>query len=418
MRITILTYGSRGDVQPYLALGLGLQRAGYRVRLAAPETFAAFVTGAGLDFAPLAGDPAILSQRLVDAAGLNAIRTMQAVMDYAIPLGVEVLGQCRAACQDADAVIYSFLLTVAAHEIALERGIPEIFAQMYPLFFPTGAFPALLFPRAPLFTAAANRLTHHVYTALFRGSNRLGYRYVQRRTPGLPPLRGGWPFDGPRPPLAFFGYSPRVIPRPEDWPAHAHVTGFWQVNDGADWQPPDDLAAFLAAGPPPVYVGFGSMISREMDAVTDVVLAALAQSGQRAVLQGGWGGLGRADLPEHVLYLESAPHDWLFPRMAALVHHGGAGTTATGLRAGIPAVIVSFAADQLFWAEKVAGLGVSPAPIPRRDLTPERLAYAIRVAAEHVPMRARAAALGEKLRAEDGVGAATRLISQYLQAHP
>src|SRR5690606_32740434 len=124
MQITILTYGSRGDVQPYVALGLGLQRAGYRVRLAAPEGFAAFVTGYGLGFAPLAGDPAELSQIFVDVAGLNGLRTAQAVMEYAFPLGRQVLEQCRAACQDADAVFYSFLMVFAAHEIALERGIP------------------------------------------------------------------------------------------------------------------------------------------------------------------------------------------------------------------------------------------------------------------------------------------------------
>ncbi len=413
MQITILTYGSRGDVQPYIALGLGLQRAGYRVRLAAPEGFAAFVTAYGLDFAPLAGDPAVLSQRLVDVAGLNPLRTMQEVIEYAFPLGLQVMAQCREACADADAIITSFLLTVAAHEIALERGIPEIFAQMYPLFVPTGEFPALLFPRLPVFTAAANRLTHHLYTALFRGSNRLSYGLLRRRYPELPPLHG-WPFDSPTPPLTVIGCSPQVIPRPADWPPHAHMTGYWLTDEGVAWTPPDDLATFLADGPPPVYVGFGSMISRDMDAVTATVLEALAWTGQRAVLLGGWGGLGRADLPETVLRIDAAPHDWLFPRMAAVVHHGGAGTTAAALRAGVPAVIVPFAADQAFWAERVRDLGVGPQPIPRRALTVDRLAYAIRVAVEHTPLRERAAALGARLRAEDGVARAVEIITAYL----
>ncbi len=417
MRITILTYGSRGDVQPYVALGLGLQRAGYRVRLAAPEGFADFVTAYGLDFAPLAGDPAVLSQRLVDVAGLNPLRTVQAVIAYAFPLGRQVLAQCREACADADAVIAGFLLAVAGHEIAVARGIPEIFAQMYPLFVPTAEFPALLFPRLPIFTAAANRLTHRLYTALFWGSNRLSYRLLQRRYPDLPPLHG-WPFDSPEPPLTLIGCSPQVIPRPADWPDHAHMTGFWLTDEGAGWTPPDDLAAFLEGGPPPVYVGFGSMISRDMDAVTTTVLEALARTGQRAVLLGGWGGLGRADLPATVLRIDAAPHDWLFPRMAAVVHHGGAGTTAAALRAGTPMVVVPFAADQAFWAGRVRALGVSPEPIPRRALTAEKLAYAIRVAAEHAPMRQRAAALGARIRAEDGVARAVEIIAAHLNQHP
>lgn len=414
MNITILTYGSRGDVQPYVALGRGLQQAGYSVRLAAPETFADFVTGYGLDFAPLAGDPTQLSAQLVDAAGLNPLRNMQAVFDYALPLGVRVLEGCRAACQDADAVVYGFLLTVAAHEIALELGIPEIFAQMYPMFVPTGDFPALMFPRSPFLTASANQLTHRVFTSLFRANNTVGYRIVQRHYPDLPPLKGDWPFDRTNPPLALFGYSPHVIPRPADWPGHAHVTGFWEVIKGADWQPPDDLVAFLAEGPPPVYIGFGSVVSDAMDTLTGIVLDALAQTGQRAILLGGWGGLGRADLPDSILRIDAAPHDWLFPRMAAVVHHGGVGTTAAGLRASVPSVLVPFAADQLFWGQKVVGLGVGPAPLPRRTLSPDRLAYAIRVAATHAPMRQRAAALGESLRAEDGVGTAVGLIKAYL----
>ncbi|NPV68394.1 MAG: glycosyltransferase family 1 protein [Anaerolineae bacterium] len=413
MRITILTYGSRGDVQPYVALGLGLQRAGYRVRLAAPEGFAGFVAAYGLDFAPLAGDPAVLSQRLVDVAGLNPLRTMQAVIEYAFPLGRQVLAQCREACADADAVLYSFLLTVAGHQIAVERGIPEIFAQLYPLFVPTGEFPALLFPRLPVFTAAANRLTHRLYTALFWGSNRLSYRILQRRYPDLPPLYG-WPFDSPAPPLTLIGCSPQVIPHPADWPNHAHMTGFWLTDEGAGWTPPDDLTAFLADGPPPVYVGFGSMISRDMDTVTAIVLEALARAGQRAVLLGGWGGLGRTDLPDSILRIDAAPHDWLFPRMAAVVHHGGAGTTAAALRAGVPTVIVPFAADQAYWAGRVLALGVSPEPIPRRALTARKLAYAIRVAVEHAPMRQRAAALGARIRAEDGVARAVEIITAYL----
>ncbi|MBN2472344.1 MAG: glycosyltransferase family 1 protein [Anaerolineae bacterium] len=413
MRITILTYGSRGDVEPYVALGLGLQQAGYAVRLAAPGVFADFVAGHGLDFTPLAGDPAELSRELVDRAGLNPITTMQAVIEYAFPLGLEVLAGCRDACRDADAVIFGFLMTYAAHQIARERGIPEIFAQMYPMFFETGAFPALMFPEIPAFSAAYNRFSHRLYRALFRGGNQIAYAMLQSSHPELPPL-AGWPWEGANQPLSLFGYSPHVIPRPDDWPPFVHVTGYWMTDEAGDWQPPDALADFLTDGPPPVYVGFGSMVTAEVDRLTALVLEALRLAGQRAVLLGGWAGLGGADLPDTVLRIDSAPHDWLFPRMAAVVHHGGVGTTAAGLRAGVPSVVVPFAADQMFWAQQVARLGVGPRPISRKLLTAESLAYALRIAASHAPMRARAAALGMRMRAEDGVAHAVDRITAYL----
>jgi sterol 3beta-glucosyltransferase len=421
MRITLVTYGSRGDVQPYVALGVGLQRAGYAVRIAAPEGFADFVTGHGLDFAPLAGDPATLARDLTDRAGLNPVRTIQAVFEYAFPLGRQVLAQVHDACRDADAVGYSFLMTVAAYEAALARGVPSFFVQMYPLFVPTGAFPAMLFPRLPVggpaVRAAYNRQTHRLFDAVFWQSNRQAYDFLRRtRYPDLRPL-SGWPFAADPHPLALFGWSPHVIPPPGDWPDQAHVTGFWYLDAADNWQPPDDLAAFLADGPPPVYVGFGSMITAEIDVVTDIVLTALDRVGQRAVLLGGWGGLGAGDLPPGVLRIESAPHDWLFPRMAAVVHHGGAGTTAAGLRAGVPAVVCPFGADQAYWGGVVQRAGTGPDPIPRADLTVDRLAYALRVATTHGPMRQRAADLGARIRAEDGVGAAVGAITAYLQAY-
>ncbi|OWY59323.1 UDP-glucose--sterol glucosyltransferase, partial [cyanobacterium TDX16] len=143
-----------------------------------------------------------------------------------------------------------------------------------------------------------------------------------------------------------YSYSPSVVPPPADYPASVAVTGYWFLDDAQDWQPPADLLAFLDAGAPPVYVGFGSMAGTDAAAKTRLVIAALQQSGQRGVLASGWGGLQASDLPESVFLLEQAPHDWLFPRMATVVHHGGAGTTAAGLRAGKPSVICPFIADQ------------------------------------------------------------------------
>ncbi len=425
MRITILTYGTRGDVQPYVALGVGLQRAGFRVRLAAPEPFKAFVTGQELDFAPLAGDITELSRGLVDEAGHNLLRTIPVLMEYILPLALQVLAGVEDACRDADAIIYTFLLAVPGHENARERGVPDFFAQVYPLFVPTAGYPALMFPRLPptdpRLTGAYNRLTHAIFTGVYWGFGRLSYNWLRRSHPELTPL-SGWPFavqDRPPPP-ALFGFSPLVVPPPADWSSdegrqRVHVTGYWHLPPADDWVPPPDLLAFLEDGPPPVYVGFGSMITRDAAQITAVILEALAKAGQRGVLLGGWGDFGGADLPASVFRIDSAPHEWLFPRMTAVVHHGGAGTTAVGLRAGVPSILLPLTADQPFWGQRVVALGVGPDPIPRGRLTAEKLAYAIRVAVTHEPMRRRAAAVGAQIRAEDGVGEAVRIIQRALE---
>jgi len=209
-------------------------------------------------------------------------------------------------------------------------------------------------------------------------------------------------------------YSPAVVPKPPDWSEHAHVTGYWFLDHAPDWQPPADLVDFLESGPPPIYVGFGSMTSRDPERMSRIVLDALSQSGQRGVIATGLGGLSQSDLPDEVFMTETVPHDWLFPRMAAVVHHGGAGTTGAGLRAGVPSIIAPVSNDQPFWARRVKALGAGPAPIPHKGLTADRLAHAISVAVTDESIRKRAAELGETIRAEDGVVNAVRIINHTL----
>lgn len=196
--------------------------------------------------------------------------------------------------------------------------------------------------------------------------------------------------------------------------AHNRITGYWSLDEAPDWRPPARLVEFLESGPPPVYVGFGSMAHRNPQQTTQLVHKALQRSGQRGVLATGWGALSGAQWPHtsDLFMLDSIPHSWLFPRMAAVVHHGGSGTTGAGLRAGVPSVLVPHAGDQPFWARRVADLGVGPRPIPRRRLTAERLAAAIARAVRDEEMRARAAAVGQRIRAEDGVGQAIGIIER------
>jgi sterol 3beta-glucosyltransferase len=209
------------------------------------------------------------------------------------------------------------------------------------------------------------------------------------------------------------GFSQHVLPRPVDWPVSSQVTGYW-FFDQSQWQPPKALNEYLAAGPKPVYIGFGSMVSSDARSFTEMVLSAVKKSGQRAVLASGWGGLAGEEGPqsEHVFFLRQAPHDWLFPRMSAAVHHGGAGTTAAAVRAGIPSVIIPFYGDQPFWARCLNRQGVAPPAVERKAMTPDTLASAL-AATRKTSMIQRAVALGMAVRAEDGIGEAVRCLREW-----
>jgi len=210
--------------------------------------------------------------------------------------------------------------------------------------------------------------------------------------------------DGPVAPVGvrsvFHGFSPLVVPRPGDWPSRVEVAGYWWPARPDGWQPPAELADFLAAGPPPVFLGFGSMAPGQGERLSKLVAAAVKRAGVRAVVQAGWAELSGCGAD--VLAIGDVPHDWLFPRTAAVVHHAGAGTTAAGLRAGVPAVPVPVMADQPFWASRLYELGVAPRPLPFQDLTAEALAAAITACLSEPAHRRRAAELARGIAAEDG----------------
>ncbi len=421
MKLTILAYGSRGDVQPYIALGLGLQRAGYTVTLAAPAVFRAFVEGYGLAFAPLAGDPTELMRQAVAKAPpgsgvLAPLRIGWVVLRYALPLARQMLKDVDAACQGADAIIHSLLLTVAGHEAAVRRGIPDFSALMFTVFAPTGSFPNALFSPFPL-GPEYDRKLHVYFDRLFWWGNKLGYALLRLKHRDLPQMTASWPFDpqNERVTPILYGMSRHVVPRPPEWGPNVHLCGYWFLDSPPGWRPPPGLQAFLDDGAPPVFIGFGSVVNGDPKRITQMALDALAQTGQRGLLLTGWGGLCPANLPSDVYVIDHAPFDWLLPRMISAVHHGGIGTTADALRAGIPSFIVPFTADQPFWGRQVAQLGVGPQPVPFHKLTVAALAENIELMLQDSKMRSRVAELGERIRSEDGVGKAVEILRDYLQ---
>jgi UDP:flavonoid glycosyltransferase YjiC (YdhE family) len=348
--------------------------------------------------------------------GNNPARQLQVMKKLLNRYGMEMMSDSWNACGDAELVMSSFTSDVYAASIAEKLGVHHISTLLQPAMIPTRCGWAIY---------SAPRPDRRSIFNLWFGQwiiepgpwKMLGDLNNQFRTEmlGLPAQSARENRAAMRRALTLQAFSPQVVPPPDDWPPTIHTTGYWFLDEGQDWQPPASLQAFLEAGEPPVYVGFGSMAGRNPEAFTRMVVEAVSRTRRRTVLQSGWAGMGSKDLPEHIHLLESAPHRWLFPCMGTVVHHGGAGTTAESLRAGVPTVIVPHIADQPYWGARVAALGVGPRPIPRPRLTAQRLAEAIRQAAEDEAMRQRAAELGAKIRAEDGIQAAVELIKKYLQ---
>jgi sterol 3beta-glucosyltransferase len=422
MRVTMVCVGSQGDVQPYIALGLGLQAAGHSVRLATHAEFEIFVRSYGLDFFLLEGNPrAVLESDAGQAwqrSSSNPVSYMRHLRRVAEPLIEKLTRDCLNACEPAEAVISSLLAFAPVHSVVEQLRVPVHGAYIQPNT-PTRAFANYRFPRAPTWLRGAqggyNKATHLLMEQFFWLMLRDPINEARRTVLALPPLGINSPAAHTRKEgrLHLYGYSKHVLPRPRDWSSWNHVTGYWFLDQPADWQPPAALVDFIESGPAPVYVGFGSMNSRDPEEVTDLVIKALARAGQRGLLLTGWGGLHQADLPDTVFKLDSIPHDWLFPRMAAIVHHGGSGTTAASLRAGVPSVVIPFFGDQPLWGRRVHLLDASPEPIPRKQLSVELLADAISDAVGNLEMREHAMALGEKIRAEDGVAVAVEAFNRH-----
>lgn len=419
MQITIIAGGSRGDVQPYVALGQGLKGAGHLVHLLAPQDYQELITAYGLEFFDMGGGVQALAQKEIQdiVEQGNILKILSVTGKGAQQMALQSATNGLVACQGSQLIVAGFAGLSNGLALAEKLKIPFLQAHLIP-FTPTTAFPSVLTPQLPQtwLTKWANSWSHRLAQQMMWQMLRSADKQARTQVLKIAPA----PFWGPFATLQreaqpiIYGYSPQVIPPPADWPSYIHVTGYWFLEPPPGWEPPLDLVNFLQAGPPPVYIGFGSMLSRKPEETADLVLQAVAQTGQRAILSSGWGGLKKDKLPETVFMIGSIPHSWLFPQMAAVVHHGGAGTTGAGLSAGVPSIITPFFGDQPFWGQQVYTLGVGPRPIPRRQLTVKRLAEAIQCAVTDLTMRNKAAQLGERIRAEDGVAQAVKVIETIM----
>lgn len=414
MRVLLLGMGSRGDVEPMLAFGCRLQQAGYAVSLAAASDFRELVSSRGLDFEPFsfdvqAGATSDLGRRWLGGSSANqqreAFLMRQVVRHIAEPLADDLLRLV----DRADAFVASAMTFEAMEPLARRMGKPLVHAMFQPTW-PTAHGPSSTFALRPHGDSLLNSAWS--WGAAFAAWDVLrSPGGVMRRRLRMPRATFREYVAAARRTPTVLAASRQVVPAASEWGGTVRQTGFWFGEPARDWEPPVRLAGFLDSGDPPLYLGFGSMATDDPEGVMRTFVETVERLGRRGVISAGWARLHSDDLPDSILAIGDVPHEWLFPRMAAVIHHGGAGTSAQAFRAGVPQVVVPHIADQPYWGRRVHDLGVGAAPIRRKDLSVDRLVDAAhRVARPQV--RSAASALGERVRAEDGVGEAVRLLSR------
>jgi sterol 3beta-glucosyltransferase len=419
LKIVVTAAGSRGDVQPCVALGLGLKRAGHEVTFASWEPYRHLAESRGLTFYPIVGpDPDRLVEALV-ASGRNPLGYARRFRPLLRPHVGRGLRDCLAACEGADAVIYT-PLGFAGYMAAEHLGLPSVGSVVTPLFIRDSGFPSAVLGR-PLSLPGDlyNRVSHPAAEQLY-------WRIVEplvadaRREAGLAPMpriRGplGEIHRQRRPFL--LGWSPHVLPTDGRRGGWMHATGYWFLDREEAWRPQEKLRRFVEAGEPPVVLGLGSMgrtRASEAGRIVSLTAKALGRVGLRGVLVSDHEGTD-ASLPENVVRIPGGvPYDWLFPRVSVAVHHGGVGTTAEALRVGTPSVVVPVVPDQEFWGWRVHTLGAGSAPIPHKKLTAEKLSSAILRAATDPEIRRRCELLSSKIAAEDGVARAVEAFERHV----
>ncbi|XVF39067.1 hypothetical protein PTKIN_Ptkin01aG0006000 [Pterospermum kingtungense] len=418
LKIAILVVGTRGDVQTFLAMAKRLQEFGHHVRLATHVNFSSFVKEAGVEFYPLGGDPRVLAGYMARNKGLIPSgpgeitiqrKELKAIIQSLFPActepDIETGTPFRAQAIIANPPAYGH-----AH-VAEALGVPiHIFFTMP--WTPTYEFPH---PLARVPQSAGYWLSYIVVDLLIWWGIRGYINDFRKKKLKLPPIAYFSTYNGSISHLPTgYMWSSHLVPKPKDWGPLVDVVGYCFLNLGSKYQPQEEFVQWIQKGPQPIYIGFGSMPLEDSKKTTDIILEALKDTRQRGIIGQGWGELGQfTGVPENVFILEDCPHDWLFPQCSAVVHHGGAGTTATGLKAGCPTTIVPFFGDQFFWGDRVHQRGLGPAPIPISQLNVENLSNAIRFMLQP-EVKSLAMELAKLIENEDGVAAAVDAFHRHL----
>ena len=412
MRVLLLGVGSQGDVRPLVALADRLRRDGHEVVLVAPPLFRPLAIAGGVPFTALDVDMMRVGEAMAGSHGARHFarlaKTLGGLVEAALP-------SAWAAAREwgPDVVVHHPVLPLGPH-IAERLEVPAVIALPAPALVPTTQFASPIWSNTARLPGVLNRASYQVARTQLGWWCRHGIdRWrteagMARRAGRHHPLRR--PDGTPTPVL--HGHSEHVLPRPPDWPDTALVCGYWFLPTPANWSPPRKLAAFLHAGPPPVYLGFGSMTIEDPHRLGALITDTLTRLGTRAIIASGYQGLRGLASTERMLVIRHAPHDWLFPRTAAVVHHGGAGTTGAAAAAGVGQVICPVGTDQPFWAARMRHLGVAAQAPPLHAVTGPALQQALHHVLHDHDITERAAELGRRIRAEDGTGHAVKLLEQ------
>ncbi|MGB7480560.1 MAG: glycosyltransferase [Burkholderiaceae bacterium] len=398
MKLLILTYGTEGDTRPLAALGHELVSFGHDVHLLGDARTLGSAEELGLANSALSGD---IRQLFSTWSSQGPKGTAKALVQLTNANTRAWTVETLAAAAGCGAILTSGLAGFIGLSVAERLGIPAIGTGMIPLTpsrdFPSPFLPPGLVPR--WLNYASLRLTNQLVWLAFRKS----LNEARQAVLGLAARQ-----ELPNEHSMLYGISPTILPQPADWPLHARVCGQWQTPAG-DFTPPPELADFLHAGPPPVYIGFGSMAGIDGPLLAKTLVTALA--GRRALFYPGWSGMDDIELPDNILRIGTTPHSWLFPRTTAVIHHGGSGTTHSATRAGKPSVVIPFAGDQAFWAERLHRLGIAPSALNGAKLDVGSLRKAISFV-ERFDVQQRAAELGGQMEQENGLVTAMKEIEK------
>jgi sterol 3beta-glucosyltransferase len=407
MKFIVATYGTEGDVRPFAALCRGLMDAGHEARLLADAATLGSAQALGVPTTALSGDirgtvsaDHAISGVVAKGGGFND--TARALAKIANENAESWLRTIIEVGESCDAILAAGLATFVGFSAAEYLGVKSIGSGMVPIT-PTAAFPSPLLPPnwvPRLLNRASHGFVNDMLWKAFRDKTNAARAMFK-----LPPRKAIW--TG-RPMV--YGVSPNLLPAPADWPANKHLCGQWLTGSSA-WTAPPALKDFLDAGEAPVYIGFGSMTGFDKARLLDTIIEAM--TGRRALFYPGWSGIDPKAFPDNFLVIDDTPHDWLFPRTAAVIHHGGSGTSHSAARAGVPSIVIPFAVDQFFWAERLRLAGVTPAAVDGRRPKVEAFVNALGFAAT-ARIRNHARVLGETMRAENGVADAIATLERIV----